>query len=115
MGLLSAGANARGQLGRDDSPVLPLAAARFPDDVHVLNFACGSEHVLAIVESQGMAEVWGWGWNEHGNLGIGSLSDVNVPVKIWPPATAAPGWRTGDAVSVWAGCGTSWISCSKAS
>ena len=115
MGLLSAGANARGQLGRDDSPVLPLAAARFPDDVRVLNFACGSEHVLAMVESQGMAEVWGWGWNEHGNLGTGSLSDVNVPVKIWPPATAEPGRRTGEAVCVWAGCGTSWITCSKAS
>ena len=113
-GLLSAGAHSRGQLGRDDAGVVPLAAAHFPDGVHVLDFACGSEHVLALVESQGMTEVWGWGWNEHGNLGTGSLSDVNVPVKIWPAATAESGRRMDDAVCVWAGCGTSWISCSKA-
>jgi protein ATS1 len=114
-GLLSAGANARGQLGRDDAGgAVPLAAARFPDGVQVLDFACGSEHVLALVESRGMTEVWGWGWNEHGNLGTGSLSDVNVPIKIWPAATAESGRRTDDAVCVWAGCGTSWIGCSKA-
>ena len=114
-GLLSAGANARGQLGRDDASEVPLGAAHFPDDVRVLGFACGSEHVLATVESQGRTEVWGWGWNEHGNLGTGSLDDVNVPIKTWPQSNVEPERITGDVVGVWAGCGTSWISFSKAS
>jgi protein ATS1 len=115
MGLLSAGANAHGQLGRDDALVTPLGSPRFPDGVRVLDFACGSEHVLAMVHSpQGKTEVWGWGWNEHGNLGTGSLTDVNVPVKIWPPSTADPDQLMGDVVGVWAGCGTSWITCSPA-
>ena len=113
MGLLSAGANAHGQLGRDDAPAAPLGTPCFPDGLRVLDFACGSEHVLAMVHSpQGKTEVWGWGWNEHGNLGTGSLTDVNVPVKIWPPSKADPDRLTGDVVAVWAGCGTSWITCS---
>ena len=111
LGLLSAGTNARGQLGREHAS--PLAAVRFPDGVHVLDFSCGSEHVLAIVESQGMTEVWGWGWNEHGNLGTRSLDDVKVPVKIWPPSTAESEAMTGIPVGVWAGCGTSWIAVSN--
>jgi protein ATS1 len=116
-GLLSTGANARGQLGRgdDDASEAPLGGARLPDDVHVLGFASGSEHVLAMVESQGRTDVWGWGWNEHGNLGTGSTNDVSVPVRIWPPLTVEPERMVGDVVAVWAGCGTSWICCSKAS
>jgi hypothetical protein len=35
-----------------------------------------------VVESRGSRAVWRWRWNEHGNLGSGSLDDVNVPVKI---------------------------------
>jgi protein ATS1 len=113
MGLLSAGANTHGQLGRDDASGVPFGVVRFPPDVRVLDFACGSEHVLAMIESpQGKMEVWGWGWNEHGNLGTGSSNDVNVPIKIWPPLTVGPEWITGDVVGIWAGCGTSWIRCS---
>jgi protein ATS1 len=110
--LLSAGTNARGQLGREQASRAPLAAVHFPEGAHVLDFSCGSEHVLAIVELRGRTEVWGWGWNEHGNLGIGSLEDVNMPVKIWPPSTAETEGITGTAVGVWAGCGTSWIAVS---
>ena len=115
LGLLSTGTNARGQLGREDasSKAAPLAAVRLPEEAHVLDFSCGSEHVLAMVESRGKTEVWGWGWNEHGNLGIGTLDDVNVPVRIWPPSDAEPEGVTGTAVSVWAGCGTSWIAVSN--
>ncbi len=114
LGLLSTGTNARGQLGRrDHASKMPLGVVRFPEETHVLDFACGSEHVLAVVESQGRTEVWGWGWNEHGNLGTGSLDDVNVPVKIWPPPTAESEVMTSIAVRVWAGCGTSWIAVSN--
>jgi protein ATS1 len=114
-GLLSTGTNARGQLGREDASsskaAAPLAAVRLPEEAQVRDFACGSEHVLAVVESRGRTEVWGWGWNEHGNLGIGSLDDVNVPVKIWPPSAVESEGMTG-AVGVWAGCGTSWVAVS---
>ena len=114
LGLLSTGTNARGQLGRREltSDATP-GAVRFPEEARVLDFACGSEHVLAVVESRGRREVWGWGWNEHGNLGTGSLDDVNVPVKIWPPPAAESEAMTSIAVRVWAGCGTSWIAVSK--
>ena len=71
------------------------------------SIACGSEHVLAVLSSDEGPEVWGWGWNEHGNLGLGHTNDVNVPVKIWP----GPDMPTtpGVVVSAWAGCGTSWV------
>jgi protein ATS1 len=114
LGLLSAGTNARGQLGRrGDASNGPSGAVRFPVEARVLDIACGSEHVLAMVESQGRWAVWGWGWNEHGNLGTGSLDDVNVPVEIWPPPAAESGAMTSIALRVWAGCGTSWIAVSK--
>lgn len=113
-GLLSTGSNARGQLGRrEHASNAPSGAVRFPVEARVLDFACGSEHVLAVVESQGRRSVWGWGWNEHGNLGTGSLDDVDVPVKIWPPPAAESEAMTSIEVRVWAGCGTSWIAVSK--
>jgi protein ATS1 len=78
-----------------------------PDARRVVDFACGSEHVLCVLESEGgHAEVWGWGWNEHGNLATGSLDDVKVPVRIWP---SLPAQAKEKVVGVWAGCGTSWI------
>jgi len=114
LGLLSTGTNARGQLGRRERASKALLGdVHFPEEAHVLDFACGSEHVLAIVECRGRTEVWGWGWNEHGNLGTGSLDDVNVPVKIWPPLATESEAMTSIAVRVWAGCGTSWIAVSN--
>ncbi|KAG1813934.1 regulator of chromosome condensation 1/beta-lactamase-inhibitor protein II [Suillus subaureus] len=69
--LLSTGSNAHGQLG------LPLGLSnlllshdgKLPS---LKSFACGSEHVIAAISPSGSSdiEVWGWGWNEHGNLGL---------------------------------------------
>ncbi|KAJ7762329.1 regulator of chromosome condensation 1/beta-lactamase-inhibitor protein II [Mycena maculata] len=107
--LLSVGNNANGQLGRDEdahpSPVtFPFTAATH----RLLKVACGSEHVLAsFVVGTSSTEVWGWGWNEHGNLGIGTTEDVRSPVRIWPPQSSqAP--PSGN-IDIWAGSGTSWI------
>ena len=108
-GLLSAGANAHGQLGREGADETGLGSVRVPDTARVVDFVCGSEHVLCLLESEGQAEVWGWGWNEHGNLATGSLDDVKVPTRIWPPSPAQAGEEV---VGVWAGCGTSWIAVS---
>ena len=110
-GLLSAGANAHGQLGREAASGSAAGPVDVPDTDTLRVVVCGSEHVLCVLKSEGrQAEVWGWGWNEHGNLATGSLNDVKVPVRIWPPALA--GEKAGEAVAVWAGCGTSWIAVS---
>lgn len=86
----------------------------FPFDTMTRQFvklACGSEHVLVClkrVESPGTAsEVWGWGWNEHGNLGVGSTESMNDPTLIY---------RTNEGeevINVWAGYSTSWIAVQK--
>ncbi|KAI0801447.1 regulator of chromosome condensation 1/beta-lactamase-inhibitor protein II [Fomes fomentarius] len=130
--VLSTGSNTHSQLGR-----WCARATRYPAPVEfpsshgtVERLVCGSEHVLCIVKSptpdprksEGK-EVWAWGWNEHGNLGLGGTQDANVPTRIWPPQppssgdqppepeTAAREDRTspGAVVNVWAGCATSWI------
>ncbi|KAF8146434.1 regulator of chromosome condensation 1/beta-lactamase-inhibitor protein II [Mycena galopus ATCC 62051] len=109
--LLSAGNNASGQLGRADDFQERLAHVEFPFTAathRLLQIACGSEHVLAsfVVSSSATTEVWGWGWNEHGNLGVGTTEDVRIPAKIWPPEASPV--LSGD-VGIWAGSGTSWI------
>jgi alpha-tubulin suppressor-like RCC1 family protein len=41
--------------------------------------AAGSEHCGAI-DSSGV--LYMWGWNEHGNLGLGHCNDVNLPTPV---------------------------------
>ena len=110
--ILVVGDDAKGQLGcniavdqQSDGP----QTVRFPfsHDTHkLLKVACGSEHVLCLFTVAGGGEVWAWGWNEHGNLGLGHTDDVRLPVKIWPNSDENILQRPLD---VWAGCGTSWI------
>lgn len=83
-----------------------------------VRLACGSEHALALVRpcssanSATEAAVYGWGWNEHGNLGLSSpsegedLSDVWEPRRLWPMEGSGD---VGGIVDVWAGNATSWI------
>ncbi|KAI5833433.1 RCC1/BLIP-II [Schizophyllum commune Tattone D] len=103
------GSNIHGQLGIGyaTSERTESAAAALPSSSthRLVDFACGSEHILARLETNTWTEVWGWGWNEHGNLGTGSLEDVIVPTKLWPKEGDAPGEVRG----IWAGLATSWI------
>jgi len=105
----SSGTNEAGQLGR-----LSGDPGFAPVDLHMdgkllKRIVCGSEHTLAILNPvDGRGEVWGWGWNEHGNLGLGDTSSVQTPTRLWPPSTGEIG-VDGDPVAVWAGCGTSWV------
>ncbi|KAH9854412.1 RCC1/BLIP-II [Lenzites betulinus] len=114
--VVAAGSNTHSQLGRGASHherQSTLAPVRFPSDLYparVVDIVCGSEHVLCIVErsdptQETISEVWGWGWNEHGNLGIGGTEDVDIPAKLWPRRET----DLGRVKNVWAGCGTSWI------
>lgn len=115
--ILATGSHMHGQLGRElpaDASGLIGTPGPFPvefpaNSQRVKSLACGTEHVLAICSADGAgpglhASVWGWGWNEHGNLGTGMTNDVLVPVRIWPDVgeDLVP-------VGVWAGSGTSWI------
>ena len=131
--IVATGSDTHSQLGRgpaaDAGSGLELVAFSFSAETHrITKLVCGSEHVLCLVdvsdEERKAREVWGWGWNEHGNLGVGGTTDANVPVRIWPPSRTSlaqpdtadaaysregegPGSH-GEVVDVWAGCGTSW-------
>ncbi|EPQ60060.1 RCC1/BLIP-II protein [Gloeophyllum trabeum ATCC 11539] len=120
--ILACGDNRKGQLGYQDGADSSIPSPFTSVTHRLLNMACGSEHVLCLFETRASVssdwsdqsrtgtEVWGWGWNEHGNLGLGNTEDVPQPVKIWPPRSeeeeSAP---DGKVLSIWAGCATSWI------
>ncbi|KAI0052714.1 RCC1/BLIP-II [Auriscalpium vulgare] len=112
--IYSVGSHARGQLGRRQTVEGTPSPVEFPfpqASGALRRLACGSEHVLSLITRRDRAgaeqtEVWGWGWNEHGNLGVGSLEDVHVPVQMWPSEFPV---AVGEVIGIWAGCGTSWI------
>ncbi|KAI0370062.1 RCC1/BLIP-II [Pilatotrama ljubarskyi] len=112
--VVATGSNTHSQLGRGadyHERHGTLGPVRFPFQLRpgqIVDLVCGSEHVLCIVDRDDVSrEVWGWGWNEHGNLGTGGTEDVSAPVKIWP--SNDHGDANGRVLRVWAGCGTSWI------
>ncbi|KAF8079133.1 regulator of chromosome condensation 1/beta-lactamase-inhibitor protein II [Lyophyllum atratum] len=123
--VLSTGSGAHGQLGRpltfnpstsDGLPLLaPVQLAIPSNSINITAMACGTEHVLALLSPfegsvpENSPEVWGWGWNEHGNLGTGTTEDVFVPVKVWPPASMQGTESPRTAIGIWAGSGTSWV------
>ncbi|ESK94625.1 secretion-regulating guanine nucleotide exchange factor-like [Moniliophthora roreri MCA 2997] len=116
--VLATGSHHKGQLGRKELPLnaedVQLGPVAFPmDDIPrtIRSIACGSEHVLALFNSRDSdrAEVWGWGWNEHGNLGVGTTDDIGIPVRVWPFTENVETARQSKVVDIWAGCGTSWI------
>ncbi|CAA7270952.1 unnamed protein product [Cyclocybe aegerita] len=113
----SSGSNSHSQLGWMPTTNLDKRIGKvvFPYDSDtqktVVQLACGSEHVLVLILqghdcSSARQEVWGWGWNEHGNLGTGDTKDVPTPIKVWPPNTDDGLMKV---EGIWAGCGSSWI------
>ena len=123
--ILATGSNNKGQLGshsvQDDKERVKtsLSTVYFPfapSTRKLTKLVCGSEHVLCLFtvvdtgisgtqDTSTCTEVWGWGWNEHGNLGTGDTKDVHLPIKIWPHDIE----NKGRVLDIWAGCGTSWI------
>lgn len=112
----STGTNTHGQLGQGDIEAGDQATAstepglrkvvEFPPGVHVTKLVCGSEHVIATTRGRVRPTkgVMTWGWNEHGNLGLGEgdVQDRWKPVEVpLDPKHAVE--------DVWAGCGTSWL------
>ncbi|KAG6334285.1 hypothetical protein ID866_4800 [Astraeus odoratus] len=120
--LFATGSNTKGQLGRCDTSasisgtLSPVRLSTMPWPTRIVMLACGSEHVLVLTspsrdeENVASNSVWGWGWNEHGNLGLELSEDVPLPVQLWPREGAN---ATGKVVGVWAACGTSWLALSS--
>ena len=99
--VVGCGSNSHDQLGRSDlASSSSFLSIPLPPNRRIMKLACGSEHVLVLLEGGEEAEVWGWGWNEHGNLGDGSLVDVANPKVVW---------STGRVLNVWGGNATSWL------
>lgn len=115
--ILATGSNSRGQLTRSfdlQSQASDLQIIDFPDGALFQALACGSEHILVSLRKADhkepgitMSEVWGWGWNEHGNLGLGHTDDLQQPTPVWTQRYSQN--TKGRVTGVWAGCGTSWI------
>ena len=82
---------------------------------------CGSEHILLVLDNRPFPEdigvcssVYGWGWNEHGNLGLGHKQDISRPSLIWPNDILCGGDSSSEKlIGVWAGCATSWIAVNR--
>ena len=92
----------RGQLGLPLSEIQSMSSAgfdktltipvcRIPVYNHHLKDICqvsvGSEHGLALDQR---GRVFSWGWNEHGNLGLGHQNDVMIPTEMDPMAEREP-------------------------
>jgi protein ATS1 len=111
--VLAAGRNNHGQLGVA-APDATTSKIALTDGV-VHDLACGSEHVLCICTQAAHDDtntvhppkLLGWGWNEHGNLGLGHTNDVRTPVNIPLEQGQKP-------LRVWTGCGTSWVAVHEA-
>ena len=105
----SSGVNGAGQLGRPNGEPGFAPVDLYLDRKLLETIACGSEHTLVVLRSVGGdGELWGWGWNEHGNLGVGDTSNVQIPTKLWPPP-AGDSVVDAEPAAAWAGCGTSWM------
>mmetsp|Transcript_20873 Transcript_20873/g.30678 ORF Transcript_20873/g.30678 Transcript_20873/m.30678 type:complete len:555 (+) Transcript_20873:223-1887(+) len=77
------GRNDKGQLGMgsvDNNVSTPcLLHDSVGDDKAIQTCCCGAESSMAIDED---GNIWGCGWNEHGNLSIGRAEDTSVLTKI---------------------------------
>lgn len=157
--LLGSGRNDKGQLGGEAeaqqqqqqeaqrASIAPAQIARVPaidvgsgGQVSKQNLVCGSEHALLLLHRTssegghegGESTLWGWGWNEHGNLALGgqrtsnegpdeeeeeeAVEDQRTPVRLWPAPVALTATGGGSAqevhevaTDIWAGCATSFV------
>lgn len=112
----AAGSNTHGQLGLGHTEIpRGISEDRGPSfevslrHGRLAKLACGTEHALTLwtfQDSETRPEVWCWGWNEHGNLGLGTRQDAHVPMKVTPQLPDGS-----QVIDIWAGSGTSWICC----
>ena len=102
--LLSFGLGTRGQLGHGDiqsrsEPCVINALAGLP----MKAMACGHWHSLALSHS---GDVYSWGWNEHGQLGLRSPPGPTVAVPTLVDVITDDGGSNGDVSFVSVSCGS---------
>ncbi|XP_072974795.1 uncharacterized protein [Typha angustifolia] len=92
----SFGGNQFGQLGTgsDQAETLPkLLDASCLDNKNAKAVSCGARHSAMITDN---GEVFCWGWNKYGQLGLGDAIDRNlpsqVPVEAYHPMNVSCGW-----------------------
>ena len=80
--VLTAGCNTEGQLGqgsRERETSIP-ELVNFRTRVHVVTIACGSEHMVCLTAKD---EVYAFGQNKHGQLGIGKIGGhARSPTRV---------------------------------
>ena len=110
------------------SPALPASSNDAPvynssltDTLMLKKLVSGSEHsLLLVVREMTMSDcshrlsgsqVWGWGWNEHGNLAQGEHdeADRDRPVLLFDGTRSGAAQPKCTPLDVWAGCGTTFI------
>ncbi|CAJ0643203.1 10344_t:CDS:2 [Entrophospora sp. SA101] len=80
---------------------LPKSSPILPKGFKVKTIECGSEHSLVLsIDGQCIS----WGWNEHGNCGVGNNNDQWSPVKLIK-------FNKDEFLveQIGSGCGNSWI------
>ena len=89
-GLLTWGANDRGQLGdatrsspdQDPAPVVSFDGTN-PSDRRARAIAPGDDHDLSVAAEDGSeGTVWAWGAGTLGQLGSGASGDSDVPLQV---------------------------------
>ncbi|KAL5717261.1 hypothetical protein ACHQM5_010300 [Ranunculus cassubicifolius] len=94
----SFGGNQFGQLGTgtDQAETLPrLLDAPSIEDKHAKIVSCGARHTAVITDE---GDVFCWGWNKYGQLGLGDVIDRNIPCQVpgitgyYVPNNVACGW-----------------------
>ncbi|PKA54527.1 Ultraviolet-B receptor UVR8 [Apostasia shenzhenica] len=90
------GRNQNGQLGlgTTEDSLVPKIIEAF-QGISVKMVAAGAEHSAAVTEN---GDLYGWGWGQYGNLGLGDRSDRLIPEKIstndgQQMVLVACGWR----------------------
>ena len=80
------GRNDKGQLGTGTTDSVSASLELFADK-KIQSVVCGSESTMVLDTS---SEIWGCGWNEHGNLSIGSDKDALTLTKTGGARVVGP-------------------------
>ncbi|XP_020245605.1 ultraviolet-B receptor UVR8-like, partial [Asparagus officinalis] len=90
------GRNQNGQLGlgTTEDSLIPQKIQAF-EGIPVKMIAAGAEHTAAVTED---GDLYGWGWGQYGNLGLGDRNDRLIPEKVLQTngqkmVSIACGWR----------------------
>ncbi|SNX85486.1 uncharacterized protein MEPE_04195 [Melanopsichium pennsylvanicum] len=99
----------------------PSTSPSLGSGLKAMKLVSGSEHSLLLIDREIIAlndshrscqrQVWGWGWNEHGNLAQGEddEADRDRPVLLLDGTRSGAAQPIYTPSDIWAGCGTTFI------